>query len=329
MINTFVENQQVSFYALVAEPPKFDTPNRPGAKEYMDLYVSDKTGKIMLKVWDVTESQRNAAVVGAVVHVSGKVTSFNGKMQIKADNVFQAYDAVVEDYIKSAPLAGIKLKDLILGVAAGISNDVLRSITLGVLDKVGDSMISAPAAKSMHHGYYGGLLYHTYRMLEIANFIAKTRPAINKDVLFSGLILHDMAKTVELVHQNGQASGYSLKGRMLGHIPLITMWVERYIVDNGINPECEEVLLLQHLLLSHHGKEEWGSPVKPQVIEAVALHYIDNLDAKLQAAEDALNELPPGKMETDKVYALDGVQLYKHSLTPISEVKNSNSFGGQ
>ncbi|MDF2961341.1 MAG: metal dependent phosphohydrolase, partial [Paenibacillus sp.] len=146
---------------------------------------------------------------------------------------------------------------------------------------------------------------------EIGDFICKQRPFLNADLLKAGIILHDIAKPEEMVAQLGIVSDYSNQGKLLGHIAMASNWITEAAIKCGIDLQSERVLALQHLVLAHHNLGEWGSPVQPQTAEAVALHHIDALDAKLQMVEDALDVLPDTESWTPVIRGLENKPVYR------------------
>lgn len=176
-----------------------------------------------------------------------------------------------------------------------------------------DKLVYYPAAKKVHHAIRGGLLYHTYRMFKNAQSIASVyHTYINRELLISGVILHDIGKVRELdSNKLGVVDDYSKEGKLLGHI------VEGVIMVHDAAKELqtpEEIeLLLKHMIVSHHGLEENGSPKKPMTLEAEILHYLDEMDASVYQFEDTLKGVSKGKF-SDKQFFLGNIQLYKNEL---------------
>ena len=151
-----------------------------------------------------------------------------------------------------------------------------------------------------------GLAYHVVSMLDLAKAIAMLYPSLNKDLLYAGVILHDLGKVMEL---SGPVSTvYTVEGNLLGHITIMITEIGK--AADELDIKAEEIMILQHLVLSHHGKAEWGSPKPPLVREAEVLHYIDNIDAKINMMDRALEKVNPGEF-TERVFALDNRSFYK------------------
>ncbi|CAI6087396.1 3'-5' exoribonuclease YhaM family protein [Cohnella sp. JJ-181] len=305
-------NEFVGFY-LLREFEVKQTNGTP-AKDYFDIVLCDASGQLPAKYWDVAPAEKNLFVPMGLVKVQGIVQLYREKLQVKINRIRPAVEqdgVAIADFIKAAPIAAIDLVHTIQRTAAGIADAELRGLVEYCLIKVGDKLSHYPAAKTHHHNYYSGLAYHTVRMLELGEFICKQRPFLNADLLRAGILLHDIAKTEELTASLGIVSEYSLQGKLIGHIALASTWVTEAALALGVPTDSLKVVALQHLILSHHNLGEWGSPVQPQTAEAIALHYIDSLDAKLQMAEDALGALPDGEQWTPMIRGLENKAIYR------------------
>ena len=177
------------------------------------------------------------------------------------------------------------------------------------MKKYQDQLIIFPAATKNHHDYASGLIDHVVSMLKLSSAICDLYPTLNRDLLYSGVILHDIGKVIELSGPVGTM--YTVEGNLLGHISIMVN--EIGLAATELKIEGEEVMLLQHLVLSHHGKEEWGSPKKPMIQEAEMLHYIDNIDAKMNMLKRALDKTQPGEF-TERLFPLDNRSFYKPTL---------------
>lgn len=303
-------NEFVGFY-LMRELEVRQT-NATPAKDYFDIVLCDASGQLPAKYWDVSPADKTALAPMQLVKVQGIVQLYREKLQIKITRIRPATEqdgVAIADFIKAAPIAAADLVQTIRHTAAAVADAELRGLVEYCLDKVGDKLSHYPAAKTHHHNYYAGLAYHTVRMLELGEFICRQRPFLHADLLRAGIVLHDIAKTEELTASLGIVSEYSMQGRLIGHIALAASWVTEAALKLGIAATSAKVVQLQHLILSHHNLGEWGSPVQPQTAEAIALHYIDSLDAKLQMAEDALGALPDGDTWTPLIRGLENKAL--------------------
>lgn len=313
-VNTFNKGDEVTgFYMLKKVEVKHTNATPP--KPYLDMIFGDQSGEISAKLWDASIEAQESLRAPMLVKIKGLVQSYRDQLQFRVDRIRPATESdgvKMTDYVRAAPVALDELKAAIRTAFDSIENLHFRKILTHCLNKAGDKLWHYPAASSIHHAYYAGLAYHMTRMLELAEFICKQRPYLNRDLLVSGIILHDIAKTVEMDATLGIVSDYSLLGKLHGHIALVYGWVtEAVVLDGEIDAQDEQVIGLQHLLLSHHNLGEWGSPVQPQLPEAVALHYIDQLDAKLQAVEDALQTVPEDGQWTAPITAIERKAIYK------------------
>ncbi|WP_308638769.1 3'-5' exoribonuclease YhaM family protein [Paenibacillus silvisoli] len=278
----------VGFY-LIKESEAKQTNTTP-PKDFMNLVLSDASGHVAAKLWDAAPTDKESFQPLTLVKVQGVAQIYREKLQVKIVRIRKTTDADgvrLSDYVRSAPVAPDVLLAGIHRVIESLTDRDIRAVVEYCVNKVGDKLLSAPAAKSHHHAYYAGLLYHISRMLELGDFVCKQRPFLNADLLKAGIILHDIAKPVEMVSELGIVSDYSNQGKLIGHISQASLWIAEAAIKLGLEPESERIMALQHLVLSHHNLGEWGSPVQPQLAEAVALHHIDSLDAKLQMVEDA------------------------------------------
>jgi 3'-5' exoribonuclease len=187
-----------------------------------------------------------------------------------------------------------------------MKNPNIQRITRHLVKKHQASFLQYPAATKNHHEFVSGLAYHVVSMLDLAKSIATLYPSLDTDLLYSGVILHDLGKVIEL---SGPISTvYTTEGNLLGHITIMVNEIGKAAEELGINGE--EITVLQHIVLSHHGKAEWGSPKPPLIKEAEILHYIDNLDAKMNMLDRALERVKPGEF-SDRIFALDNRSFYK------------------
>ncbi|MBP1999279.1 3'-5' exoribonuclease [Paenibacillus shirakamiensis] len=312
-INTFIEGEEVTgFYLLKSVNIKQTNGNSP--KDYFDLILGDSTGEIVAKFWEASATDKETFFAPMLVKIKGHVHLYRDKLQFKVVQIrpANAEDGhQITDFLRSAPVAPTDLVSTISAAAATIQDADYKWIVDQCLAKVGDKLLHYPAAKTMHHAFYAGLAYHMVRMLELAEFIVTQRPFLNRDLLITGIILHDIAKTEELTAELGIVSEYSFTGKLIGHISLAVNWITESAIKRGIDLNDEKLVMLQHLILSHHNLGEWGSPIQPQLPEAIALHLIDQMDAKLQAAEDAVMGVAESGSWSAPVRALENRPMYR------------------
>ncbi|MGG1519609.1 HD domain-containing protein [Paenibacillus oryzisoli] len=305
----------VGFY-LIKELEIKQTNTTP-AKDFLDIVLCDASGQIPAKLWDASITDKETFFPMTLVKVQGLVQLYRERLQVKIAKIRKATpedDVKLTDFIRSAPISPYDLIQTIHRVLDSIENPTIRNIVSFCVVKVGDKLEHSPAAKSHHHAYYAGLAYHIVRMLEIGEFICGQRPFLNPDLIKAGIILHDIAKPDEMVAQLGIVSDYSVQGKLLGHISMVSSWITEAAIYHGIDLQSDVVIGLQHIVLSHHNLPEWGSPVLPQLPEAVALHYIDSMDAKLQMVEDALLTTPESEPWTPMIRGLENKAVYRLKL---------------
>lgn len=282
------EDQEVRDAFLVFQ--KQLTSGRTG-KSYLRLTVGDRTGRIETRVWEGAEEIARRFNQGDLVYITGLVTSYQGVLQVKATYIEPIDDISKIDWADFLPSAERPIEEMwaeLTALAATIENPHLADLVRSFIDDPENSnaLKRAPAALSMHHAYVGGLLEHTLGVMKLANALSALYP-VNRDLLMAGAFLHDIGKTRELYFDT--AFDYTEEGRLLGHLLIgMEMLKEKIRTLDGF-PE-EAGLHLAHMIASHHGELEWGSPKRPKTIEALLLHAIDNIDAKICSADKSLKE---------------------------------------
>lgn len=282
-------------------------------KPFLTLIFRDQTGEIEAKLWDVSKEDENLFTPEQIVRVSGEITQFRGKDQLKIMTIRQAHAADnvhVADFIEKAPIEPEEMMDKLTEAVFEMENSVLQRIVRAFIKKHHDDLLTYPAASKNHHEYASGLAHHIISMLAIAKELCQLYPQLNKDLLYAGVILHDLGKIREL--SGVVSTSYTLEGKLLGHIPMMIEEIGEVARELNLESE-EEVLILQHLVLSHHGKAEWGSPKPPLVQEAEVLHLIDLIDAKMNILNRALVKVEPGGF-TERLFPMDNRSFYKPSF---------------
>lgn len=311
-INEFENGTEVSQFFLVDSITKGVASN---GKPYLTVILKDKTGSIEAKIWEVKEEDYEVLKSGILIFVEGIANEYRGKMQLKMNNYRLKSDEEhlsLDDFVQVAPIPKEEMINDLNFYLKEIKNKKLKLITIELLNKYKKQFVSYPAAKSMHHDFYSGLIYHTVTMLKIAKSLVEIYPSLNKDLLYSGIILHDLGKTIELSGPIGTT--YTMEGELLGHICIMSDEIGRCAEKLGI--EGEEVILLRHLVLAHHGKYEFGSPKLPMVKEAEILNFIDNIDARMQMFDKNLQNVEPGTF-SERIFGLEN----RHFYVPIMDSK--------
>ena len=195
--------------------------------------------------------------------------------------------------------------------AQRFKDEEYRELVSRILLDNREKLLYWPAAKTNHHAYKGGLLYHVFRMMKTGEALCDIYSVLDRDLLLTGIILHDIEKLSEYESlQNGMVEKYTVQGNLIGHLVMGVNKIEKYAEELGMT--TEKKMLVEHMLLSHHGQYEFGSPVLPAFPEAKALHYIDNIDAKLEMMENELQSLGEGQISDKRFFGIDNSYLYRH-----------------
>ena len=285
--------------------------NGANRSTYLSLTLQDETGSVDAKLWNANEEQVNTIVKGKVVQIKGDVIKYNDDRQIKIIKINVAsnddYDKI--KFLKQAPLDSDFMINQIKKYIEKIDNMKLYQLVTTLFEENIEKLSIYPAASKNHHEYVSGLAYHTYGMLKVGEAFCELYPSLNKDLLYAGITLHDLGKTIEL--SGPVVPEYTVEGKLLGHISISNAMIKE--TADRLHIEGEEVTLLQHMILSHHGKNEFGSPVLPQVKEAEILHLIDNIDARMAMMDKALENVEPGSF-SKRVFSLENRALYKPKM---------------
>ena len=284
-----------------------------GGKPFLSMVLSDCTGAIDAQIWDYT-GPVTPKDAGAVVKIRGAVSEFKGTLQITIERLRltdtnDQYN--VSDLVPTAPIdveaAWKKLQEIV----DTIEDQDYAVICKEMLRRYGEKVKSIPAAKSIHHSFLNGLLMHTTYMLQTADFLAGMyESVINRSLLIAGTLLHDFAKCEEFTTSPlGLVTDYSMKGQLLGHLVMGAHEVAN--VASELHVPEEKSVLLQHLILSHHGEPEFGAAVKPLCAESELLSFIDMIDSRMEIYRETLEEIPAGEF-SKRIFALDR-RIYHHN----------------
>ena len=280
--------------------------------DYLNLTISDQSGQMNAKKWNVSEEEKSLFKIGEIIRVTGVGSEYNQKLQFIIEHM-QKVDPKegidVSQFYEHAPVAKEVLKDEILAAIEKMNNSKIKKITNYLFRKYEEKFLTFPAATRNHHAYISGLAHHVVTMLKLANSLSQIYPQVNIDLLRAGVILHDLGKVMEL--SNPMTPEYTTHGTLIGHINIC--FEEIRLAALTLNIEGEEVMLLQHLVLSHHGQLEYGSPKQPLILEAELLHMIDLIDSRVNMISSDLDEVEDHAF-TKRIYSLEGRAFYKHQL---------------
>ena len=263
--------------------------------DYVDLNLADRTGEINAKLWN-WDGSAEVPAPGSVLKIRGTVQEYNGRLQLRVERWRPATpdDHVdMQSLVASAPRAAADMRREIKETVDSFESEPLKKLVRGMLELAGERLDWFPAAQRMHHAERSGLLHHTTDMLRVAERMLEVYPWLNRDLLLAGVIIHDLGKIDEMKSDlSGNVTDYTRDGQLLGHLVRGITNLNRVAEREGI--QGEEVTLLEHMLLSHHGESEYGSPKAPMFPEAEMLHWIDIMDARMNTMKTAVDKTPVG-----------------------------------
>src|SRR5690606_14655911 len=258
-------------------------------RDYLELTLSDQTGEISARLWECTTEQKETFVTGKVVGLTGRVQEWQGQRQLIVERIWLDDTVPPAQLIKGPPVAPEILWQDVIRCVEQITDGQIRDLLSAILNDYREQFLRWPAAKGMHHAIRGGLIYHVVTMLRLADRMLEVYPFLHRDLLYAGIILHDISKILEMdADELGIVRDYTTEGKMFGHIVQGIRLVDRYAVRLGLDEENN--MLLQHMILSHHYNPEWGSPKPPMIPEAEILHYLDMIDARMYAINEAMSK---------------------------------------
>ena len=276
--------------------------------EYASLVGFDGEDLIEVKIWSLPEGKKEILKPGEIYIVSGTIKDYQGKKQFNVSDFRVALDSEVDKsaFYEYAPLSKVELQTKISTYINKINNDNLHKIVVTTLKKYVNDYFEYPAAVSIHHNYICGLAYHVYSMLVLADTYLKQYQYLNRDLVYAGIILHDIGKVKELSGSKGVE--YTKAGNLLGHITIGATIVSNVCESLGLG-EAEEAVCLIHMILAHHGELEYGSPKEPLMAEAALLYYLDFSDSRFASLEKYYRTTNKGEY-TDQIFAFDKKSFY-------------------
>lgn len=276
------ENKTITSYFVVGA--KQVKPKKTGSSVYLALTLCDSTGQIDAKMWDNVENAIKEVEQDEFVKVRGLINKYNGRFQLTIYQVRRAGESEVDfaDYLPTCPRDVDELWRTVGEFVAGFKDPHLKALLQAFMDdpEIAHAYRTAPAAKTLHHAYIGGLLDHVVSLFKLCDLTCRNYPQVNRDLLMTGAFLHDIGKIHELTWS--RSFGYSTRGQLLGHMVIELEMLQRKIAQIESFP-AELKILIEHLIISHHGEYEFGSPKLPMFPEALMLHYLDDLDSKMES----------------------------------------------
>ncbi len=306
-VKDFTEGEKVQSNLLISSLVKGTTNS---GSPYLSLVLQDSSKSIDAKLWDVKPELEKQMEVGKVYGFDLEVINYKGKLQAKVLKVLplSQADLNMDDFVFRSPVSKDALRENIQEGVNMINNDKLARIVTGALNYYANAVYEYPAAARIHHNFIGGLATHTSGMIKLAVALANIYPQIDRDYLLAGVIVHDLGKIDEFT--SPVVTEYSPQGKLLGHISIMDARLLQIGEELGLQ-DSEELMVLRHMVLSHHGQFEFGSPVRPETLEAEMLNLIDNIDARVNTIDKALGEIKEGEF-TPRIMALENRVFYKH-----------------
>lgn len=304
LISELMDGERINGQFLVGSASKGT--NAMGS-QYISCELKDSSGSINGKKWEIAADDESIFVAGNVINVTGEALKYKEALQIKilSASLVASDEIDVNRFLKQPPVSKEELKNRFDAYVASVKNKDCKAILDYIINEVKDTLYEHPAAVSIHHDYVSGLLMHTVTMADIAKNIIPIYDA-DYDLLITGILLHDIGKTIEL--EGPVVFKYSLEGKLIGHISIMSAMIKEAGEKLAITSEIPT--LLQHMILSHHGQYDFGSPVLPLTKEAMLLSLIDNLDCKVVALNKALETTNEGEF-TQRIFSLDNRSFYK------------------
>ena len=287
---------------------------------YLDFTLGDSSGEINAKLWRYIPAEHGEYKAQDIVKVRGTVSAYNGADQLRIERIRTAFEddkVKIEDLVRSVGYSGEEMFEELFSLAQGFSDAELKSVVTEILSDNKEKLIYFPAAFKLHHAVRGGLLMHVLSIVRLCESVCAIYPFVDRELLISGAILHDIAKLEEFeVGELGIAQGYTVEGNLLGHLAMGAAKIDEYAKRLGISRKTS--VLLQHMILSHHGEPEFGAAVRPMFIEAEILAELDLLDSRIYEMREAVSSVKPDEF-SGRMWALNDRKLYNHSRKALDE----------
>ena len=310
------KNGTVQGYALVRSCEKKTSKN---GSFYLDIILSDSDGEINAKVWDFKGDDTMMPLVNSVILVRGIISTYNNAPQMRIDRYRQSEEKDninMADFVPSAVCSAEEMLRKVHCYIDSMQDDDIRRLCNTVIADFGEKMSIWPAAYKLHHAIRGGLLMHTLSIMKLADTVASLYVSVDRDLLLCGALLHDVEKLTEFnVSSAGLVESYTVRGTLVGHLVGGAMLIESYGKQLNLNPDT--VMLIQHMIASHHGEPEYGAAVRPLFLEAEILSQLDLMDANIYEINAALGCIAPGEF-TSRMWSLQDRKFYHHGRKTVT-----------
>lgn len=313
---------RVDGYCLVKS---VETKTSSKGDTYLDFTLGDSTGEINGKLWRYVPSEHGEYKANDLVKIRGTISQYNGADQLRIERIRLTIDSDnvhIEDFVRTSGYSSEQMYAELVNIANGFTDNNLKLIVTTMLTDNRENLLFWPAAFKLHHALRGGLLMHTLSIVRLCEGVCNVYPFIDRELLLAGAILHDISKIDEFdVNDAGVADGYTIEGNLLGHISMGATKIDKYAERLGIDRRTS--VLLQHMILSHHGEPEFGAAVRPMFIEAEVLSELDLMDARIYEMREAVAAASPNDFSA-RVWALDNRKLFNHTRSDLD--KNPKLF---
>ena len=305
LVKEFVDKDHIIGQLLVIASSKGTTDK---GLSYVNVTFQDKSGTIEGKKWEATDEDLRILAPGSVVLVDGIVNLYKNQPQLKVVSVspVDKENVVISNFARVSPIPLAKLKAKLDAYLNSFEDKDVEKVTRAVIEHFYDRYTTYPAAVKVHHEFGSGILHHSLFMADVADAIAKIYTQVDRDILVAGALLHDIGKTVE--YENTVAPVQTAEGKLCGHIAIGYHEFKSVVDSLGITSEVP--MLLEHMILAHHGSLEFGSPVMPATREALLLSEIDMLDSRQMILDKALEGIKEGEF-TQRLWMMDDTSFYK------------------
>lgn len=281
---------------------------------YLDMTLADSDGEINAKLWRYQPDVYGEYESNNIVKIRGALSKYNGADQLKVERIRLALpedNVKVEDFVRSSGYSSEEMYNALMSIADGFEDNELKSLVTSIYADNRLALLYWPAAFKLHHAIRGGLLMHTLSIVRLAESVCAVYPFVDRELLITGAMLHDISKLSEfIVSETGVADGYSIEGNLLGHLTMGAMTIEKYAEKLGISKKT--AMLVEHMILSHHGEPEFGAAVRPMFIEAEILSELDLMDSRIYEMREAVIATEADDF-SQRLWALDNRKLYNHA----------------
>jgi len=307
-LKTYKLDEKFGAFVLLKEA---DVRTTSQGKPYLAVEVADRSMELRGMLWDFNPDDAKNLEVGQVVHIDAIKQLYQDRPQLKLLSIRPAQIGEPQnpaDYMQASPIRAAEMEEEVSKLLFQITNATWQRIVRHLLQKYHDEFYKFPAAKSNHHAFAGGLAFHSLSIARLAEAVVAQYDNVNSSLLYAGALLHDLGKVIEL--SGPVATKYTTAGNLIGHITLIDEQIVLASQELGFDLYSEDMLVLRHTVLAHHGVLEYGSPVRPLIKEANILHQLDELDANMQSFDNALSDTEPGTF-SGRQWALDQRSIYR------------------